>query len=184
MRRNSILAGFLALLPTASMAQDAPPPPPRTVGDSREFPPPRLVEGQSWDVRPPEKADDHPLFPEQTRAPYHKVASYKVTTITDKLHLPWSIAFLPGGKMLVTEKYPGQMRIVGGDGTLSEPLTGLGMLAPPRKLGLLDVALAPGFAKNHLIYFSFFELWPRATATPIWRMACWMKRPARCMTSP
>jgi glucose/arabinose dehydrogenase len=115
------------------------------------------VEGQSWETRPPEKTDDHPLFPLQTRAPYHKSAPYKVTTITDKLRLPWSIAFLPDGKMLVTEKYPGHMRIVSPDGTLSEPLAGIDALAPPRKLGLLDVVLAPGFAKNHRVYFSFFE---------------------------
>ena len=152
-----ILLGLLVLMPTALMAQDAPPPPPRTVGDTREFPAPRLVEGQGWDARPPEKADDRPLFPQQTRAPYHKAGSYKVTTLTDKLHLPWALAFLPDGKMLVSEKYPGQLRIVDGDGTLSQPLTGLAMLAPPKKLGLLDVVLAPGFAKSHMIYFSFFE---------------------------
>ena len=103
MRQHLILAGLLSLVPAALMAQDAPPAPPQTAGDSREFPAPRLVEGQSWDARPPEKADDKPLFPEQTRAPYHKAASYKVTTITDKLRLPWSIAFLPDGKMLVTD---------------------------------------------------------------------------------
>lgn len=157
MRRYFILTGLLALLPMAATAQDTPPAPPRTQGDSRDFPTPRLVEGQSWDARPPEKADDHPLFPQQTRAPYHKSAPYKVTTITDKLRLPWSIAFLPDGKMLVTEKYPGHMRLVSPDGTLSEPLTGIDELAPPRKLGLLDVVLAPGFAKNHRVYFSFFE---------------------------
>lgn len=155
MKQVWIGAALLALLPTLSAAQDTPPAPPQ--GGARDFPPPRLVEGQSWDARPPEKADDHPLFPEQTRAPYHKSVSYKVTTITDKLRLPWSIAFLPGGKMLVTEKYPGHMRVVSPDGTLSEPLTGIDELAPPRKLGLLDVVLAPGFAKNHRVYFSFFE---------------------------
>jgi aldose sugar dehydrogenase len=157
MKRFWIGAALLALLPTALAAQDTPPAPPRTQGDTREFPTPRLVEGQSWETRPPEKADDHPPFPEQTRAPYHKSASYKVTTITDKLRLPWSIAFLADGKMLVTEKYPGHMRLVSPEGTLSEPLAGIDALAPPRKLGLLDVVLAPGFAKNHRVYFSFFE---------------------------
>jgi glucose/arabinose dehydrogenase len=164
MRRNLILAGLLALLPTAPMAQDAPPPPPRTEGDSRTFPPPRLVERQSWDARPPEKADDRPLFPEQTRAPYHKAASYKVTTITDKLHLPWSIAFLPSGKMLVSEKYPAHLRIVSSDGTLSEPLTGLAGLASARTLGLLDVVLAPDFKKSRRIYFSFFDTLPKGNS--------------------
>jgi aldose sugar dehydrogenase len=152
-----IIFGLLMLMPVMAMAQDDPPRPAPTPGDTREFPPPRLVEGQPWETRPPEKADDHPLFPEQTRAPYHKSTPYKVTTITDKLRLPWSLAFLPDGKMLVTEKFPGQLRIVSPDGTLSAPLTGINQLAPPRKLGLLDVVLAPGFAKNSRVYFSFFE---------------------------
>jgi glucose/arabinose dehydrogenase len=49
------------------------------------------------------------------------------------------------------------MRIIGPDGTMSEPLSGFAMLAPAKKLGLLDVALAPDFAKSKRIYFSFFE---------------------------
>src|SRR5690242_1755730 len=98
MKRHLLIASFLALLPGALAAQstqDAPPPPPQ--GGAREFPQPRMVEGQSFESRPPEKADDKPLFPEQTRAPYRRNASYKVTTITDKLHLPWGLAFLPDG---------------------------------------------------------------------------------------
>jgi aldose sugar dehydrogenase len=157
MKRPLILASILSLLPMVLAAQTEPPAPPRTQGDSRDFPQPRMVEGVPFETRAPEKADDKPLFKEQTRAPYHKVASYKVTTITDKLHLPWSIAFLPDGKMLVTEKYPAHIRIVSPDGTLSEPLTGVDELAPPRKLGLLDIVLAPDFAKSHRVYFSFFE---------------------------
>ncbi|HEX4026605.1 MAG TPA: PQQ-dependent sugar dehydrogenase [Rhizomicrobium sp.] len=157
--KNILLGlGLVLILPGALAAQDTPPRPAPTPGDSRDFPQPRMVEGQPFETRPPEKADDKPLFPEQTRAPYHKVAFYKVTTITDKLHLPWSLAFLPNGKMLVTEKYPAHMRIVGADGTLSEPLTGLSGLAVPKNLGLLDVVLAPDFAKSHRVYFSFFEV--------------------------
>jgi glucose/arabinose dehydrogenase len=157
--KNILLGlGLVLILPGALAAQDAPPAPAPTPGDSRDFPQPRMVEGQPFETRPPEKADDKPLFPKQTRAPYHKVASYKVTTITDKLHLPWSLAFLPDGKMLVNEKYPAHMRIVGADGTLSEPLTGLSGLAVPKNLGLLDVVLAPDFAKSHRVYFSFFEV--------------------------
>jgi glucose/arabinose dehydrogenase len=164
MRRPFVLAGFLALMPTVLAAQDAPPAPAPTPGDSQSFPQPRMVEGQPFETRPPEKADDKPLFPEQTRAPYHKVASYKVATVTDKLHLPWSIAFLPDGKMLVTEKFPAHLRIVAPDGTLSEPLNGIDELAPPKKLGLLDVVLAPDFKKSHKIYFSFFQLLPKGNS--------------------
>jgi len=164
MRRLLILATILALMPTVLVAQDAPPAPPKTQGDSNFFPQPRMVEGQPFETRPPEKADDKPLFPEQTRAPYHKVADYKVTTITDKLHLPWSIAFLPDGKMLVTEKYPAHLRIVSAEGALSEPLTGLSGLASAKTLGLLDVVLAPDFAKSHRIYFSFFDTLPKGNS--------------------
>jgi glucose/arabinose dehydrogenase len=158
MKKILLGLGLVLILPGALAAQDTLPKPTPTPGDTREFPQPRMVEGQSWETRPPEKADDKPLFPEQTRAPFHKVASYKVTTITDKLHLPWSIAFLPDGKMLVNEKYPAHMRIVSADGTLSEPLTGLSGLAASKNLGLLDAVLAPDFAKSHRVYFSFFEV--------------------------
>jgi glucose/arabinose dehydrogenase len=161
---KQILLGLLMLAPLAAMAQDEPPRPTPTQGDTREFPAPRMVEGQPWETRPPEKPDDKPLFPQQTRAPYHKVHDYKVTTITDKLHLPWSIAFLPDGKMLVTEKFPAHLRIVSSDGTLSEPLSGIDGLAPAKKLGLLDVVLAPDFRKSRRIYFSFFEILPKGNS--------------------
>ncbi|HVW74120.1 MAG TPA: PQQ-dependent sugar dehydrogenase [Rhizomicrobium sp.] len=163
MKRILLGLGLALILPGTLAAQDAPAPP-RTQGDSQFFPPPRMVEGQPFETRPPEKADDKPLFPQQTRAPYHKVASYKVTTITDKLHLPWSLAFLPDGKMLVTEKYPAHMRIVSADGTLSEPLTGLAGLASAKTLGLLDVVLAQDFAKSRRIYFSFFDTLPKGNS--------------------
>jgi glucose/arabinose dehydrogenase len=155
--KHWILAAAIAALPVMAVAQELPRAAP-TQGDTREFPAPKMVEGQPFETRPPEKSDDHPLFPQQTRAPYHKTAGYKVTTLTDKLHLPWALAFLPDGKMLVTEKFPGHLRIVDSTGAISEPLTGIDMLAPPKKLGLLDVALAPDFAKTKRVYFSFFEL--------------------------
>ena len=164
MKRHLILAGLLALLPVSLAAQTEPPRQAPTPGDSREFPAPRMVEGQYWDARPPEKPDDHPLFPQQTRAPYRKVADYKVTTVTDQLHLPWSIAFLPDGKMLVTEKFPAHLRIVSADGAMTEPLAGLSGLAAARPLGLLDVALAPDFQKNRRIYFSFFNILPKGNS--------------------
>lgn len=146
------------LLLTTPLAAQEPPQAPMTPGDTREFPAPRMVEGQPFETRPPEKADDRPLFAQQTRAPYHHAADWQVTTITDKLHLPWAIAFLPDGKLLVSEKFPGHLRILSGDGTLSPPLTGIDMLAPKGKLGLLDVALAPDFTQSKRVYFSFYRL--------------------------
>jgi glucose/arabinose dehydrogenase len=166
------LAGVasLALIPTLLAAQTPAPNPeaPKTAApvrapepgadDSSVFPAPQMVEGLPFETRPPEKADDKPLFPQQTRAPYHKAADYTVTTITNKLHLPWCIAFLPDGKFLITEKEnPGALRIVDKDGSISAPIAGLTTLAAPDKLGLLDVALDPNFARNKRVFFTFFE---------------------------
>jgi glucose/arabinose dehydrogenase len=114
------------------------------------------TEGQPIERRPPEKADDKPAFPGQTRAPYHASESFKVATLTDKLKSPWSLAFLPDGNMLVTEK-PGTMRIVGGDGTLSAPLADVPAVLFFGQVGLLDVALDRHFAANHRIFFTFAE---------------------------
>ncbi len=67
-----------------------------------------LTEGQPIESRPPEKSDDKPAFPEQTRAPYHFLSAPRlgITTLIDNLHAPWSLAFLPDGKILVTERLP------------------------------------------------------------------------------
>jgi aldose sugar dehydrogenase len=114
------------------------------------------AEGQPIDQSPPEKKDDKPLFAEQTRAPYRATAPYKVTTLTSGLHAPWSMAFLPDGDILVTEKLPGALRILNRKGVLSNPLTGLPALSSEPETGLLDVALDPDFSTNHRVFFTFF----------------------------
>jgi glucose/arabinose dehydrogenase len=118
------------------------------------------VEGQPIETRPTEKKDNAPAFPEQTRAPYHATAPFKVTTLIDNLHVPWCVAFLPGGKILVTERLPGTMRILDkGGGALSEPLTGVSVVksSEAKDIGVLDVALDPNFATNRRLFFTFFD---------------------------
>jgi aldose sugar dehydrogenase len=124
--------------------------------NSTGFPAPRMVEGQPIETRPPEKEDDHPAFPGQTRAPYHASVPYNVTTLTDKLKAPWSFQFLPGNEILITEK-GGAMRIRDAAGNLSEPLDGVPKVLAVGQVGLLDVALDPGFANNHRIFFTYSE---------------------------
>jgi glucose/arabinose dehydrogenase len=58
------------------------------------------VEGQPIDKRPPELDTDHPVFPGQTHAPYHKTADVAVTTVASNLDTPWSVALLPSGRFL------------------------------------------------------------------------------------
>ncbi|HEY0299778.1 MAG TPA: PQQ-dependent sugar dehydrogenase [Rhizomicrobium sp.] len=79
-----------------------------------------------------------------------------VETVARGLVHPWALAFLPDGRMLVTER-PGRLRIVARDGTLSEPLAGVPRVFASGQGGLLDIALDRDFAKNRTIYFSYAE---------------------------
>src|SRR3990167_1119551 len=83
-------------------------------------------------------------------------ANFRVETVASGLVNPWALAFLPEGRLLVTER-PGRMRIVGRDGKLSEPLEGVPPVAAVGQGGLLDVVLAPDFAQSRTLYFTFAE---------------------------
>jgi glucose/arabinose dehydrogenase len=124
--------------------------------NSTGFPAPVAKDGEPIETRAPEKADDHPVFPGQTRAPYHASVPYQITTLTDKLKSPWSFQFLPGDEILITEK-GGTMRIRDAEGSLSEPLSGVPKVLAVGQVGLLDVALDPQFANNHRIFLTYSE---------------------------
>ena len=115
--------------------------------------------GKPIDSRPTEKPDNTPAFPEQTRAPYRATAPFKVTTLINNLEVPWSLAFLPSGNIILTERLPGRLRILDTHGKVSAPLKGVSVAAAPgaKDIGLLDVVLDPAFATNRRIFFSFFS---------------------------
>ncbi len=69
---------------------------------------------------------------------------------------PWALAFLPDGRMLVTEK-PGRLRLALPSGELSAPLAGLPAISAGGQCGLLDVVADPQFAQNRRIFFTFAE---------------------------
>jgi len=151
---------FLGLLVSAAHAQTNPIAPPAneaTVKRGPRIPVYNMTEGQPVETRPPEKADDAPLFPEQTRAPYHASAPYQVTTLASGLRAPWGMAFLPDGKILLTERLPGALRVVTPGGMVSAPLDGLSALFSGPQIGLLDLALDPHFSTNRRIFFTWFE---------------------------
>jgi glucose/arabinose dehydrogenase len=79
-----------------------------------------------------------------------------VTRFAGGLEHPWGLAFLPDGRMLVTER-PGRLRYVGKDGSLSEKVAGVPAVHARNQGGLLDVILDPEFAQNSLIYLSYAE---------------------------
>jgi aldose sugar dehydrogenase len=80
----------------------------------------------------------------------------KPVTVVKGLEFPWALAFLPDGRMLITER-PGRMRIVAADGKPGAPLQGLPPVYPVGEGGLLDVALDPRFAQNATVYWSYAE---------------------------
>jgi glucose/arabinose dehydrogenase len=83
-------------------------------------------------------------------------APIRVDTIATGLEHPWGLAFLPDGRILVTER-PGRLRIVDRNGTLSEPLAGVPAVVARGQGGLLDVAIDPRFAENRFVYLSYAE---------------------------
>ncbi|HEY8165300.1 MAG TPA: PQQ-dependent sugar dehydrogenase [Gemmatimonadaceae bacterium] len=83
-------------------------------------------------------------------------SALKVETIATGLVHPWGLELLPDGRMLVTER-PGRLRIVERNGQLSPPIAGVPAVFARGQGGLLDVALDPAFAENHVIYLSFAE---------------------------
>ena len=116
-------------------------------------------------TNPPNAKGQTPAFPEQTRAPEQKLGvAYQVETLAKGLDHPWSLAFLPDGAKLLTER-SGAMRILGQDGKLSPPVTGVPAVWGNGQGGLFDVALAPDYAKSGLIYFTYAEARDGGAAT-------------------
>lgn len=92
----------------------------------------------------------------QTQAPRAPASAITVERVATGLEHPWSLAFLPDGRMLVTER-PGRLRLVGRDGAISAALAGTPAVAANGQGGLLDIALAPDFSTSRVIFLSFAE---------------------------
>lgn len=99
-------------------------------------------------------------------APARAESPLRVTEIARGLDVPWSLAFLPDGRMLVTER-AGRMRVVSADGRLSPPVANLPQVHAQGQGGLLDVLPAPDFASSGRIYFSFAQPTGRGARTAV-----------------
>jgi len=151
----------LALVSTLAGQVQQPGPPPGAGGPGggrQGGGPPGGGPENGMNVRPPNATGQTPAFAGQTRAPEQKLGvAFDVVTVSEGLVNPWGLAFLPGGKMLVTER-PGRLRVVSADGKqLSEPVAGLPPVDGRGQGGLLDVTLDPAFQTNQLIYWSYAE---------------------------
>jgi glucose/arabinose dehydrogenase len=84
----------------------------------------------------------------------HKV---RITRVAEGLENPWGLAFLPDGRMLVTER-PGRLRVVDRNGRIdAQPVAGLPRVDAQGQGGLLDVALHPKYADNGWIYWTYTQ---------------------------
>lgn len=77
-------------------------------------------------------------------------------TVTKGFNQPWSMAFLPDGAILVTER-PGRLRIVRNGVLDPTPVAGLPAIKAQGLGGLMDIALHPKFSENHLLYFTYHK---------------------------
>ena len=87
------------------------------------------------------------------RSAFH---DYRVVTVVEALVQPWSIAFLPGGDTLITER-PGRLRIVRNGKLLPQPVEGVPQALHSSQGGLLEVAPHPNFASNRMLYLTLLE---------------------------
>jgi glucose/arabinose dehydrogenase len=145
---------------TVGCSESASPHPSASASDAEQQQTPAAT-GAPFDAGPPNVPEFKPAFPEQTRAPTVSTQTpLQVTEIAGGFNRPWSIAFLPDGRMLVTEKPTGKLYVVKPDGTKSAPVTGLPPVDGRGQGGLLDVEIGPDYAQSGLIYWSYYE--PRA----------------------
>jgi aldose sugar dehydrogenase len=79
---------------------------------------------------------------------------YKVTEIARGLDHPWSMAFLPDGSILVTERV-GRLRLIKGGTLLPEPIGGVPTVHTGSQAGLFDIVLHPNFAQNQIVYLTY-----------------------------
>jgi len=95
-------------------------------------------------------------------------ATLEVSEFARGLEHPWGLAFLPDGRMLVTER-PGRLRIVDAQGTVSPPVEGVPEVHARGQGGLLDVATSPRFESDRTIFLSYAEPTERGARTAVAR---------------
>jgi glucose/arabinose dehydrogenase len=93
---------------------------------------------------------------------------WRIEVVVGGLEHPWSIAWLPDGSALVTER-PGRLRVIRGGELDPRPVSGLPPVTAVGQGGLLDVALHPDFGENRLVYLTFSTGDPDANRTAVAR---------------
>jgi glucose/arabinose dehydrogenase len=95
-------------------------------------------------------------------------ASYRLVTLSRDLEQPWSVAFLPDGRLLITER-PGRLRMFANGKLERTPLAGVPKVYASGQAGLLDVCLHPEFVRNRALYLSYVTDGPAGAVTTVAR---------------
>ncbi len=106
--------------------------------------------------------------PSQIAATSDAAQDFQKTIVLEGLERPWSIAWLPDGAMLITEK-AGRLRIVRNGKLDPTPIAGVPAVMTEGQAGLMEVSLHPQFAENRLIYLTYSHGSPDANRTRIAR---------------
>lgn len=93
---------------------------------------------------------------------------FRIVKVTNGLEHPWGMAFLPDGRILVSER-PGRLRIIDKGQLQPQPVSGLPQVSSRGQGGLLDVALHPDFSSNQLVYFAYTASRSRGISTNVAR---------------
>ena len=95
---------------------------------------------------------------------------YRLETVAENLRVPWSLAFLPDGRMVFTER-PGRVRFIDKEGTLvAAPALAIDV-ALGNKMGMLGIVADPHFADNHFLYLAYdYRLEPFDPTRPQYRL--------------
>jgi len=94
-----------------------------------------------------------------------KKATFHIELVASGLETPWGLAFLPDGRLLVTER-PGRLRIITKDGKMSDPVKGTPAVIERQDSGLLDIAVSPTYAKDGWIYMAYTDTPPGVPIPP------------------
>src|SRR5919204_6619377 len=94
--------------------------------------------------------------------------SYRLVKLVEGLDHPWSLAFLPDGRMLVTER-PGRLRIISQGKLDPNPIKGVPEVVEQGQGGLFDVAVHPAISQNRFIYLAYNARGQDGTGTELAR---------------
>ncbi len=97
-----------------------------------------------------------------------EVDSFRIESLAENLNHPWSLAFLPDGRMLISER-GGRLLLFDKSGKQRQEISGLPQIAARGQGGLLDLALHPNFAENRQVYFAYAGAGPAGVGTEVAR---------------